>query len=203
MKKNNHTGFGFTLIEVLISLVILSIIAVITSSFLQSSIQSKETVFLHSSQTLKINLLGDALREDITNAINIPLLDFRGEDQDLNFQSPLNSNSFVLVTKVRAGKNFSNSLARVEYRLDNRQFIRKQFYAAAPADPTKFFKTVLLEDVKNLELQFSNGSAWFSLWPIDEVTRRKIPSLIKLVLEQENGKSYSWVVHSNLEKQHE
>ena len=75
MKKNRQLTNGFTLIEVLISLVILSIIAVITSSFLQSSIASKEMVFTKSSQTFQFNLLADALRDDVTNAVNIPLLD--------------------------------------------------------------------------------------------------------------------------------
>ena len=72
LKKNRQLTNGFTLIEVLISLVILSIIAVITSSFLQSSIASKEMVFTKSSQTFQFNLLADALRDDVTNAVNIP-----------------------------------------------------------------------------------------------------------------------------------
>ena len=115
MKKNRYLKNGFTLIEVLISLVILSIITLITSSFLQSSIASKEMVFTKSSHTFQFNLLSDALREDVVNAVNIPLLDSRGETQPETFRSRLNANSLKFITKIRSGKTFSNSLVQVEY----------------------------------------------------------------------------------------
>ena len=78
LKNNNFYKPGFTLIEVLISIVILSIITIITSSFLQSSIESRELVSTKSDQTQEINLLSNTLRTDINNAINVPLINFDG-----------------------------------------------------------------------------------------------------------------------------
>ncbi len=66
-------------------------------------------VFTKSSQTFQFNLLADTLREDVAHAVNIPLLDLRGEVQSETFRSTLNTNSFKFITKIRSGKNFSNS----------------------------------------------------------------------------------------------
>ena len=199
LKKNRQLTNGFTLIEVLISLVILSIIAVITSSFLQSSIASKEMVFTKSSQTFQFNLLADALRDDVTNAVNIPLLDSRGEAQLETFRSSLNADSFAFITKIRSGKTFSNSLVLIEYQLRDNTFTRKQFYTPAPADQDEFSETILFDKVKNMTLQFSDGNAWFNFWPVDVITQRKIPTLIKVILDKENGETYTWIISSSLE----
>jgi len=198
LKKNRQLKNGFTLIEVLISLVILTIITIITSSFLQSSISSKEIVFTKSSQTFQFNLLADTLREDVAHAVNIPLLDLRGEVQSETFRSTLNTNSFKFITKIRSGKNFSNSLVQVEYQLQDSKLIRKQFFTPAPVDQDLFSETVLFNQVQKMNLQFSDGKAWFNFWPVDPLTERKFPTLIKLTLEKENKESYSWIILSNL-----
>ena len=190
---------GFTLIEVLISLVILSIITIITSSFLQSAIQSKEIIFSQSAQILRINLLGDSLREDIANAINVPLADTRGELQQNTFERTLNTDSFKFITKVKSGESFSDALVQVEYLLHDGRFIRKQFYAAAPSNQEDFIETTLLKNIKNINLEFSNGKVWFSSWPPNNIARRKFPILIKVELEQEDSKSYTWIMNSNFE----
>lgn len=203
MKKNNYINGGFTLIEVLISLVILSIITVITASFLQSSIQSKEIVFSQSAQILRINLLADSLREDIANANNTPLTDTRGEAQQNAFQSSLNTDSFKFITKAKSGESFSSSLVQVEYLLDNDRFIRKQFYAAAPANQESFMETTLLKNIKKMNLEFSDGKAWFYFWPANNLSQQRFPALIKVQLEQDDGNSYTWIMHSNLENIYE
>ncbi len=197
MKKNNLPSKGFTLIEVLISLVILSIITVITSSFLQSSIQSKEIVFSKSAHTLKINLLADALREDVTNAVNIPLLDSRGEPQTRTFYSGQNSDSFTFITKIRSGKSFSSSMVQVQYLVEDDKLLRRQFFAPAPSNLSRFSETVLLQNIKNINFEFSDNNTWFYFWPTDQLTSLKFPRLIKIDLENQDEQIFSWIVHSN------
>ena len=203
MKKDSYTKKGFTLIEVLISLVILTIITIITSSFLQSSIQSKEIVFSKSSQTLQINLLGDIIRDDIANAINTPLIDIRGDPQSQTFQSNLNTNSFKFVTKVKAGQNITSSLVQVEYLLDRNQFLRRQFYASAPSNNDDFLETILLKDITNIELEFSDEDSWSYFWPVNSAIQNKFPTLIKIVLEQDKRRSFTWIINSNLHNTYE
>ena len=69
---------GFTLIEVLVSLVILSLITVISSSILQSSLDIERTVSqrLHSARSLNFSSI--IVKRDIRQAINVPLRDNYG-----------------------------------------------------------------------------------------------------------------------------
>ena len=155
-------------------------------------------VFTKSSHTFQFNLLSDALREDLVNAVNIPLLDSRGEKQSETFRSRLNSNTFTFITKIRSGKKFSNSLVQVEYQLKDNKFIRKEFYAPGPSDQDQFSETVLFDKVRNVTLQFSDGSDWLNLWPVDPLTQKKLPELTKLIFEKENEELYTLIIHSNL-----
>ena len=86
---------GFTLLEVLISIVILSIITIVTSSFLQSSIQSREDIAIKSNQIQKINFISTTLRSDIMNAVNIDITDFRGLSLKAKFKGEIGSNGFI------------------------------------------------------------------------------------------------------------
>tara|TARA_B110000967_G_C18880547_1_gene560793 strand:- start:2259 stop:2744 length:486 start_codon:yes stop_codon:yes gene_type:complete len=155
-------------------------------------------VFTKSSHTFQFNLLSDALREDVVNAVNIPLLDSRGETQPETFRSRLNANSLKFITKIRSGKTFSNSLVQVEYQLQDNKFTRKEFYAPAPSDQDQFSETILFDKVSNMTLQFSDGNDWFNVWPADPITQKKLPVLIKLILERENEELYTLIIHSNL-----
>jgi hypothetical protein len=49
-----------------------------------------------------------------------------------------------------------------------------------------------------MTLQFSDGNDWFNVWPADPITQKKLPVLIKLILERENEELYTLIIHSNL-----
>ena len=156
MKKNNSVTLGFTLIEVLISIVILSIITIITSTFLQSSINSKNLVFNKSADILQINLFGDRLKQDLVNAVNVPLLDQRGEIMEATFQGDINSKIFSFVTRATSNTLSSKLLVKVQYYLKDNELIRRQFFAASPSSSEDYYETVLFTGVKDIELEFSN-----------------------------------------------
>jgi general secretion pathway protein J len=67
---------GFTLIEVLVSIVILSIIAIVSTNFLQSSIDAKSETSLKLQNTKELNIASNIVRRDIRQLINVPIRDF-------------------------------------------------------------------------------------------------------------------------------
>ena len=115
-----------------------------------------------------------------------------------HFVAGLMLTPFKFITKIRSGKKFSNSLVQVEYQLQDNKFIRKEFYAPAPSDQDQFSETILFDKVSNMTLQFSDGNDWFNVWPADPITQKKLPVLIKLILERENEELYTLIIHSNL-----
>ena len=198
LKNNNFYKPGFTLIEVLISIVILSIITIITSSFLQSSIESRELVSTKSDETLEINLLSNTLRTDINNAINVPLINFDGSFTQATFKGEIGSNGFTFVTKLGNGNAADQIIAKVQYYIDDGAFVRKQFFASSPSDPESFIETQLMQGIEYAQIEFSDGNNWFYTWPQNEITARKIPTLIKVFLEKESSENFTWVIPHTL-----
>ena len=204
MRLINLTSKGFTLIEVLISIFILSVIAVITTSFLQSTIQSKDIVFRKSQETHQFNLLSSSLQEDLMNAQNIPLTNFRGVSEGASFIGGLSEESFSFITKDVSKHIPSSSLVRVQYLLDNSSFLRRQYYAAAPSSPGEYLETTLFEDVDELNLMFSDLQpflktlsyevSWHYSWPpSNALSERKIPTLMQITINK-NDQSFLWVI---------
>lgn len=185
---------GFTLLEVLISIVILSIITIVTSSFLQSSIQSREDIAIKSNQIQKINFISTTLRSDIMNAVNIDITDFRGLSLKAKFKGEIGSNGFIFITELESVNEMGNSLARVEYMFLDNVFLRRQYFSPSPADPNEYIETILFENIDFAQLEFSDGKNWFLSWPHNEVTSRELPKLVKVYLEKETSESYTWII---------
>ncbi|MBC8221569.1 MAG: prepilin-type N-terminal cleavage/methylation domain-containing protein [SAR86 cluster bacterium] len=198
MRKNKHSNQGFTLIEVLISIVILSLIAVITSNFLKSSIQSRDFVSVKSKEIYEFNLLTNTLNEDLINAVNIPLTNFRGDIEKATFIGGANTDSFSFITKAITQDISSKDLVRVEYVLENQSLVRRQYYAASPANPLEYMETMLYEDVGNLQLEFADKTQWYYVWPQGPITQRQIPNLIKVSITNKQNESFVWVVNPSI-----
>ena len=198
MRKNKHSNQGFTLIEVLISIVILSLIAVITSNFLKSSIQSRDFVSGKSKEIYEFNLLTSTLNEDLINAVNIPLTNFRGDMEKATFIGGANTDSFSFITKAITQDISSKDLVRVEYVLENQSLVRRQYYAASPANPLEYMETMLYEDVGNLQLEFAGKTQWYYAWPQGPITQRQIPNLIKVSITNKQNESFVWIVNPSI-----
>ena len=69
---------GFTLIEVLVSLVILSMITIISSNILQSSLETERISSERLQSARALNFSSITLRRDIRQIINVPLRDYYG-----------------------------------------------------------------------------------------------------------------------------
>ena len=69
---------GFTIIEVLVSLIILSIIAIISSNILQSSLDTERDTTRQLNSIKELNLSSSIIRRDIRQIVNIPSRDFFG-----------------------------------------------------------------------------------------------------------------------------
>jgi len=180
LRKNKHSNQGFTLIEVLISIVILSLIAVITSNFLKSSIQSRDFVSVKSKEIYEFNLLTNTLNEKAT------------------FIGGANTDSFSFITKAITQDISSKDLVRVEYVLENQSLVRRQYYAASPANPLEYMETMLYEDVGNLQLEFADKTQWYYAWPQGPITQRQIPNLIKVSITNKQNESFVWVVNPSI-----
>ena len=189
---------GFTIIEVLVTLIILSMIAIITSNILQSSLESEKISSQRLNSIKELNLASSILRRDIRQIANVSIKDFYGNKINGTFISELGSENLMFTTKVKSFSNEVSPLKRVQYVIENKNLIRKQYYSSNPYNQDEFAKSIIINDIDNLKLSFLNENKWHQSWPVSPITSKKIPTLIKIEFRLDN-KDYSWVINPNIE----
>jgi type II secretion system protein J len=189
---------GFTLIEVLVSLVILSMIAVISSNILQSSLELERTSSQRLSSARSLNFSSILIRRDIRQIINVPLKDFYGNPMSATLIGNNEDKRIMFNTKIKSISNNSSPIKRVEYVLEDNKFIRRQFFSTNPYDADEFIDTFLIEDISQMDIEFMFQRQWYQQWPISPITERQIPTLIKFKFKK-NQEAYEWIVEPNIE----
>ena len=190
--------YGFTLIEVLISVIIVSIITMISTNILQSSLSSRELTFNNLDGIKQYNLASSIIRRDLRQAVNVPMRSFYGEDYNATFLSLEDSNTFTFISLVESGTNESSSIKRIEYIVENGVFFRKQYFSDNPYLNEDYFQSILFEGIDEFNLSFSDGISWFKFWPKDPFSSRKIPQLVRINLESKDN-SIEWIVSPQIQ----
>ena len=199
MKSNKqHLSHGFTLIEVLISIIIITIILVVSTNILQSSLASRETTFKKLDEIQKFNLASSIIKRDLRQALNVPMRDYFGNTYEATFLAPEGANSLTFTTLVDSGDIGSSWVKRVEYMVENGSFYRRQYFSDNPYLNQDYFQSTIFDELEQISLQFSDGNDWSEFWPKDPITSNKIPSLVKLSFSI-NDKSFEWIIAPNID----
>jgi len=188
---------GFTLIEVLISLVILSIIAIVSTNFLQSSIdlrnQSKSKV-----DDIKVFNLGvSTIRRDLMSVVNLPMRDNFG-NQLPNF---IGSNADKKITflgfinRIDSSRSF---ISRIEYLFDDTKFIRRVYFTADPYDYDDYIDSVIFNNIDDVEISFLIDNRWFTEWPAGQTAAYMIPKLVKIEINDKD-RDFEIIINPNID----
>jgi type II secretion system protein J len=188
---------GFTIIEVLVTLVILSLIAVVSSNILQSSLISEKESSQRLNSIKELNMASSTLRRDIRQIANVPMKDFYGDMLNATFISELNSENVMFTTKVKSYSNEVSPFKRVQYLIEDNKLIRKQYFYSNPYSFNDFTKFIMINNVNDFKISFLDKNKWHQSWPINLSTSKKIPTLIKLEFILDN-KSYIWIINPNI-----
>lgn len=189
---------GFTIIEVLVTLIILSMIAIITSNILQSSLESEKESTQRLNSIKELNLASSILRRDIRQIANVSIKDFYGNRMYGTFISELNSDNLMFTTKVKSFSNTVSPLKRVQYVVEDKNFVRKQYYSTNPYNQDEYTKSIIINNIDKLQLSFLNENKWHQSWPVSPITSKKIPTLIKIEFNLD-GKDYNWIINPNID----
>ena len=194
MERNNkNLRSGFTLIEVLIAIIIMTVIAVISTNILQSSLSSREFTNQSLERIKKINLASNLVRRDFRQSVNVPMKDLYGQPLKATFLSPEGSKRIIFTVLVNRYSEETSGVRRVEYLFNENSFIRRQYFAGNPYSSSDYSESVLFKDISDVKISFSDGIKWVNSWPLDELTQRSIPRLIQIQLMQ-NNKSIEWII---------
>ena len=188
---------GFTLIEVLISLVILSIIAIVSTNFLQSSIdlrnQSKSKV-----DDIKVFNLGvSTIRRDLMSTVNLPMRDNFG-NQLPNFIGSNTDKKITFLGFINRIDSSRSSISRIEYLFDDTKFIRRVYFTADPYDYDDHIDSVIFENIDDVEISFLSDNRWFTEWPAGQTAAYKIPKLVKIEINDKD-RDFEIIINPNID----
>ena len=188
---------GFTLIEVLISLVILSIIAIVSTNFLQSSIdlrnQSKSKV-----DDIKVFNLGvSTIRRDLMSTVNLPMRDSFG-NQLPNFIGSNRDKKITFLGFINRIDSSRSSISRIEYLFDDTKFIRRVYFTADPYDYDDHIDSVIFNNIDDVEISFLSDNRWFTEWPAGQTAAYKIPKLVKIEIN-DNDRDFEIIINPNID----
>ena len=188
---------GFTLIEVLVSLVILSMITIISSNILQSSLETERISSERLQSARALNFSSITLRRDIRQIINVPLRDYYGNPIKGTFSGSNIDKRISFNSKIKSISNEISPIKRIEYALDDNKLIRKQFFSSNPYNSDENLESNFIEEISDLDIRFMHKRNWYEKWPINPATERTIPTLIKLEFKK-SGKEYIWIIEPNI-----
>ena len=188
---------GFTLIEVLISLVILSIIAIVSTNFLQSSIdlrnQSKSKV-----DDIKVFNLGvSTIRRDLMSTVNLPMRDNFG-NQLPNFMGSNTDKKITFLGFINRIDSSRSSISRIEYLFDDTKFIRRVYFTADPYDFDDHIDSVIFDNIEDIEISFLSDNRWFTEWPAGQTAAYKIPKLVKIEINDKD-RDFEIIINPNID----
>ena len=188
---------GFTLIEVLISLVILSIIAIVSTNFLQSSIdlrnQSKSKV-----DDIKVFNLGvSTIRRDLMSTVNLPMRDNFG-NQLPNFIGSNTDKKITFLGFISRIDSSRSSISRIEYLFDDTKFIRRVYFTADPYDYDDHIDSVIFDNIDDVEISFLSDNRWFTEWPAGQTAAYKIPKLVKIEINDKD-RDFEIIINPNID----
>ena len=188
---------GFTIIEVLVTLIILSMIAVISSNILQSSLASESESSERLNAIKELSLASSILRRDIRQLVNVPIKDFYGNKIYGTFISELGSENIMFTTKVKSFSDEVSPLKRIQYIVEDNNLLRRQYFSSNPYSADDYISSILINDIKNIQISFLYENKWHQSWPISLITSKKIPTLIKIEFIVDN-KEYNWIINPNI-----
>ena len=188
---------GFTLIEVLISLVILSIIAIVSTNFLQSSIDLRNQSKLKVDDIKVFNLGVSTIRRDLMSTVNLPMRDSFG-NQLPNFIGSNRDKKITFLGFINRIDSSRSSISRIEYLFDDTKFIRRVYFTADPYDYDDHIDSVIFNNIDDVEISFLSDNRWFTEWPAGQTAAYKIPKLVKIEINDKD-RDFEIIINPNID----
>jgi len=189
---------GFTLIEIIISLIILSLILLISSNILSSALNYQSSTNLKLKNINELNLASTILRRDLRQAVNIPSRDFFGNFEAGTFNGNYTNKSISFNTFINDISINTSSVKKVLYYFNDNNLYRRQYFSSSPFKNDDYFESILLENISDVNFTYMYERRWHNSWPIGEISSRKIPTLVRIDFKINNN-DYYWIIEPDIQ----
>ena len=196
--KNFKTSYGFTLIEILIAILILSIMAVLMTRSLHVVMVSKERIDAANAKLEETQLAMAIINQDLQQFVNRPVVDNDGNPVDaFAVKKETGDISFTRGGYVNPeGLNQRSTLQRISYQITEQELARVTWPVLDRVASTPSYRHVLVKNVNSLQWKFlANDQKLYTEWPRPD---QKIPTAIEINLTLGDGKKIKELIMLNI-----
>jgi len=184
---------GFTLVEMLVALFVLSLLTTAGTAMLMQTLDGKEQVEARSDVLREIDLARATLKSDIGQAVARPVRGLYGARADQFFAGGdlREGDSQTILFLVRRGWENPGALERrgslqaVEYRIEDGALIRIARTRPDAMERTPEQRRVLLSGVQEANLEFARAGQWSPEWFGGVRAAPQLPEIVRLTLTLE------------------
>ena len=178
---------GFTLVELMVSLLIFSLLAAAGVGLLAFSVRAQAAGADKLADIARLNQLGSALSADLAQVRARPTRNQTGDPVPLFFGAS-DSGTTPMLRLVRAGWTNIDAAPRpseqkVEYRLENGALTRVAYPMLDGAAPGP--SAAILKDVASVKLRYRYAGAWSDQW--NGSPDRPLPDAVEMTVTRTGG----------------
>ena len=187
---------GFTLIEIIISLIILSVILLISSNILSSALNYQSSTNINLKKVNELNLASTIIRRDLRQAVNVPSRDFFGNLEPSTFNGDYSNKSISFNTFISDISIDTSSIKKILYFFNDNNLYRRQYYSSSPFKNDDYFESIL-KNISEVNFTYMHERRWHNSWPVGDISSRKIPTLIRIDFKMNNN-DYHWIIEPDI-----
>jgi general secretion pathway protein J len=183
--KRIHSG-GFTLIEVMVTLLILAALALLSYRGLDTVLTSRDQVRAETEKWLQLEAFITRFKQDVQVAAPYPLRSAAGLMPAWQGRATADTSGPQLEFSRFAAVEGQDRIRRVAYTLNAAGDLELWLWPGldAGAEPARY---PVLHDVVRLEFDYMNAALqWVSAWPLQALDAA-IPRAVRLTLELGTG----------------
>ena len=187
---------GFTLLEVLVAIAILSVMSVMSYSGFEQVSLARERMEQHAETLSRLQMAYSVIKKDLEQVVNRRVRGPQGNVKPAMLSPPNADLQIALVANNRA--SFQNSdtgsrLQYVEYHLEDKSLRRMQYEVLDQANNSAGISSTLLTDIESMEFQFFHGGLMEPFWPkANAGPFMDLPTAIEVTFTLSDGKDYRW-----------
>lgn len=156
---------GFTLLELLVAIAILSLVAVGSYQMLFDTIATRDQAMLRERGLRDLQRAQMLLQRDLLQVVQRPIRDEFGDLQPAFLIPRENSLEFTRLGWRNPLQQARSDLVRVRYQVSNGRLLREHWPVLDRVRDSTPVQIVLLEKVSDFHVRARSGGNWAPAWP--------------------------------------
>jgi general secretion pathway protein J len=189
MTQPQGSEYGFTLIETMVSLLLIAFLAMAGSTMLVTTLNGSRQLAARGDSLIDMQVAHAIIRDDIVQMVERLTAPSEGFDPPLIIEGTGGGEDGYLLRFTRSGwqnpGGFESrgDLQRLEYGFEEGKLIRRAWARPDAVGGTPVYDVVLLEGLSSVRVRYLQGQTWLEEWYVGEGSASGLPEAIEVTFE--------------------